>query len=231
MQGQSRSVKTDDLSLIFFKIRASRCSKTRRSWLRRARLALEKIQEISKSERHEILCVWSQSNVSHIDSAALRKLHGTVKQDHQTIESKRFTRRKFTINLIANQAINTLPSNDEYFNVRCNDARINLASERFPPVTVDCKFYCATFEAAFLLRSTGDNVAYPLLNGIRERQHPRRERIFDLKMPKLKLKIINASLKPPLNKSTKFAVDNEQTVLSVDSANSKEGWILARIMA
>jgi hypothetical protein len=77
MQGQQRTKKTEDLSLIFFNIRASREAKTRRSWMRRARLALDKRDDLTAAERHEIMAVWSQRGVSHINSAALDKLHGS----------------------------------------------------------------------------------------------------------------------------------------------------------
>lgn len=112
-QGQTRSVRTNDLHYIFFKIRETRCPKTRRSWQRRARLALAQREDLTPSERHEIACTWSQRNAHQIDSLAMSKLHGKnhAPRPEQIIEAKRFTRRKYTTKTIANQAINT-PSTD-----------------------------------------------------------------------------------------------------------------------
>jgi hypothetical protein len=78
MRGQSLSVKTSELSYIFFKIREARAANVRRSWLRRARIALESRTDLTPAERHEIICVRSQSNVSRIASPALEKFNGNV---------------------------------------------------------------------------------------------------------------------------------------------------------
>lgn len=83
MQGKNRTPKTDDLSLIFWHIRAARDAKTRRSWQRRARLALEKNTTLTPEERHEIAVTWSRADVSEIDSPALRKLSGKQKAAHE----------------------------------------------------------------------------------------------------------------------------------------------------
>lgn len=98
MQGKPRSIKSDDLPYIFFQIRATRCPKTRRSWQRRARLALAQRTDLTAAEQHEICSVWSRSNVHQIDSPALSKLHGEKHrpQPHQTVTAKSCTRRRFT---------------------------------------------------------------------------------------------------------------------------------------
>lgn len=97
MQGKSRSKKSDDLPYIFFKIRETRCAKTRRSWQRRARLALAKREDLTPAERHEICCVWGKSGSHLIDSPAMSKLHGHEHrpQPHQTISARSCTRRRF----------------------------------------------------------------------------------------------------------------------------------------
>lgn len=114
-QGKSRSFNTLDLSFIFFKIRETRCSKTRRSWQRRARLALAQRDDLTPAERHEICSVWSKPNVNQIDSPAMSKLQGKEHrpQPHQTITAKSCTRRLFEA-----------PSAR-----RCSAARTNPASE------------------------------------------------------------------------------------------------------
>lgn len=114
MQGKPRSQKSEDLPYIFFKIRESRCTKTRRSWQRRARLALAKRVDLTEAERHEICCVWSKSNVGQIDSPAMSKLQGKEHrpQPHQTISARSCTRRRFDA-----------PSVD------CNVSRSNRASD------------------------------------------------------------------------------------------------------
>ena len=229
-QGQTRSVRTNDLHYIFFKIRETRCPKTRRSWQRRARLALALREDLTPVERHEIACTWSQRNAHQIDSPALSKLHGKTHAPNreQTIKASSLYRRSFDVK---KPAYSGLAANDDQFNERYNGVRRGLFSENSPLVTVDRMLNRATFEGVFFLGLTGDSVAFDPSYGNREHLFPRREPKLNPKMPKLKQKLLNASLKPPLNKSTKFAVDNGQTVQSVDSANSKEGWILARIMA
>jgi hypothetical protein len=98
MQGKPRSIKTVDLPLIFFKIRSTRCPKTRRSWQRRARLALAKLPSLTPSEQHEIICVWSRPECNQIDSAALRKYTGSsYKLPEQTISARSCTRRRFDV--------------------------------------------------------------------------------------------------------------------------------------
>lgn len=76
MRGKERTRPTDDLSYIFFKIRETRDDKTRRSWQRRARLALAKRTDLTPAERHEVCAVWSRSDCQHIDSPALSKCLG-----------------------------------------------------------------------------------------------------------------------------------------------------------
>lgn len=76
MRGKELTRPTDDLSYIFFKIRETRDTRTRRSWQRRARLALAKRSDLTPQERHEICSVWSRSDCQHIDSPALSKCLG-----------------------------------------------------------------------------------------------------------------------------------------------------------
>lgn len=76
MQGKERTRPTDDLFYIFFNIRATRDPKTRRSWQRRARIALSKRLDLSPAERHEVCAVWSKSDCHLIDSPALSKCLG-----------------------------------------------------------------------------------------------------------------------------------------------------------
>lgn len=156
MQGKARSNRTDDLSFIFFKIRETRCSKTRRSWQRRARLALAKRDDITAAEKHEVCSVWARSNAQQIDSPAMSKLRGVDHrpQPHQTISAKSCTRRKFI--------------------ERCNDARTSLYVENIPPVTVDCTLNHEAFEVFSPPDSLGDSVTYRPLRGIRKRQRRRR---------------------------------------------------------
>lgn len=101
VRGKARTPKFDsaDLATIFYKIRACRPgdTNTRRSLMRRARLALAQTA-LSEAERHEVLCVWSRREVSQIDSPALRKLLGHVSArdgfDGQ-LAARQFTRKQF----------------------------------------------------------------------------------------------------------------------------------------
>ena len=75
-QGKEKTRPTEDLSYIFYKIRETRDSKVRRSWQRRARLALQKRTDLTPAERHEVCTVWSKSDCNRIDSPALSKCLG-----------------------------------------------------------------------------------------------------------------------------------------------------------
>lgn len=97
MRGKALTKATDDLSLIFFKIRTTRDPKTRRSWQRRARVALAKLDFLTDAERHEIACVWSHKDGIYIDSPALRKLLKMPKLESQTRPAKAYTRRRFDL--------------------------------------------------------------------------------------------------------------------------------------
>lgn len=89
--------KADDLALIFYKIRAARDTPTRRSLMRRARMALALRTDMTDSERHEVMCVWSKRDMSNVDSPALRKLFGHARDAHdwETVPARRHTRRSF----------------------------------------------------------------------------------------------------------------------------------------
>lgn len=97
MQGKSRSKKTASLSYIFFKIRSTRDTPTRRSWQRRARLALDALDYLTPAERHEISACWSKSDVTRINSPALRKLFSRKDDgsDWETIPAKKMMRAAF----------------------------------------------------------------------------------------------------------------------------------------
>lgn len=106
MQGKATTQKTADLPLIFWHIRTTRATdtKTRRSWMRRAKIALDAIDYLTPAERHEVLVVWSKNNVSRIDSPALRKLLGRptgdkdlyARTDYEHIPAKANMRAGFT---------------------------------------------------------------------------------------------------------------------------------------
>ena len=76
MQGKDRTRPTNDLGLIFYQIRTTRDKATRKSWQRRARLALAAIDTLTPAERHEIMCVWSTQECHLTNSPALNKLLG-----------------------------------------------------------------------------------------------------------------------------------------------------------
>jgi hypothetical protein len=76
MQGKDRTRPTNDLGMIFWYIRTTRDTATRRSWQRRARLALAAIEWLTNAERHEIMCVWSSEQSHLTNSPALNKLLG-----------------------------------------------------------------------------------------------------------------------------------------------------------
>lgn len=94
----SHSKATEDLALIFFKVRSARTQGERKSWQRRARIALAKLSHLTDQERHEVASVWAQPNVSRIDSPALRKLHHrTHANESETAKARQFTRAAFTL--------------------------------------------------------------------------------------------------------------------------------------
>jgi hypothetical protein len=124
MQGKPRSKKTADLPFIFFKIREARCPKTRRSWQRRARLALEQRTDLTAAEKHEICCVWSKPNLHQIDSAAMSKLLKKEHrpQPHQTISARSCTRRAFDVGVKKPSHGGLAAANDDVFSPDCGTA-------------------------------------------------------------------------------------------------------------
>lgn len=74
MQGRERTRPTNDLGLIFFHIRTTRCTKTRRSWQRRARIALSNLKHLSEKDKHEIMCTWSRDDCHMVNSESMHKL-------------------------------------------------------------------------------------------------------------------------------------------------------------
>ncbi|MBS0316672.1 MAG: hypothetical protein JSR49_06060 [Proteobacteria bacterium] len=97
MLGRSRTRPGRDLATIFFHIRTERDAKTRRSWQRRARIALAAVPGLTDAERHEIIAVWSRLDCSRIDSPAMRKLLGSgpVAPDYATIPAKSVMSARF----------------------------------------------------------------------------------------------------------------------------------------
>lgn len=170
-QGKSRSINTLDLSFIFFKIRETRCSKTRRSWQRRARLALAQRDDLTPAEKHEICSVWSRSNVAQIDSPAMSKLQGKEHrpQPHQTISARSCTRRQFAA-----------PSVD------CSVSRSSLLSDNALQHQATCKPRHALFAPETLLfqgciyqRLRRGSVECQTLNDNREHPNRRRGRMLE----------------------------------------------------
>lgn len=172
-QGKSRSVNTLDLSFIFFKIRETRCSKTRRSWQRRARLALAQRDDLTPAERHEICSVWSKPNVHQIDSPAMCKLHGKEHrpQPHQTISARSCTRRRFEAPSVH----------------RCSAARTNPALEISPHRPESCTLRSEPFSPLKLHfqgyispRFHRGSALQMLLNDSLSRQRRRRGRMLEM---------------------------------------------------
>lgn len=97
MQGRSRTRRGADLATIFFHIRTERDAKTRRSWQRRARIALAAVPGLTDAERHEICAVWSRLDCSRIDSPAMRKLlgHGPAAPEYATIPARSVMSARF----------------------------------------------------------------------------------------------------------------------------------------
>lgn len=169
MQGKPRSIKSDDLPYIFFQIRATRCPKTRRSWQRRARIALAQRTDLTPAERHEVCSVWSRSNCTQIDSPALSKLFNREHrpQPHQTVTARSCTRRRFDA-----------PSAPD-----CSVSRSNRALDSALRHPSNCKPLSVLFAPAKLLfqgyiyqRLHRGSAVQPLLSDSREHQRRRRGR-------------------------------------------------------
>ena len=97
MQGRSRTKPGLGLATIFFHIRTTRDKATRRSWQRRARLALAQMDWLTPAERHEICAVWSRADAVRIDSPAMRKLMGNraPRSEWETIPARSVMRARF----------------------------------------------------------------------------------------------------------------------------------------
>lgn len=114
---------TTDLSRIFWEIRMCRKANVRRSWMRRARLALAKRSDLTAAERHEIMCCWSRAEVCHIASPALAKLHKRpIDKACQHIPCRRYLRARFTqtgdvITKLAASVQVREAANDDWFDV------------------------------------------------------------------------------------------------------------------
>ena len=149
MHGISRTPNTLDLNTIFFKIRETRCLKTRRSWQRRARLALAKRDDLTPAERHEICSVWSRSNVSQIDSPAMSKLLKKEHrpQPHQTINAKSCTRRATGIKKPSERGL--IAANDDVFTVTCTFSRTSQPEPFYLRHQSNCRYLYAIFQYAF----------------------------------------------------------------------------------
>jgi hypothetical protein len=221
MHGLSRTPNTFDLNLIFFKIRETRDPKTRRSWQRRARLALAQRDDLTPTERHEISAVWSQHNAHQIDSPAMSKLLGKPHQPqpHQTISAKSCTRRPLGTGVKKPSVRGLVAANDDVFNADCSVSRSSPALETAPQHRAICKPRYALFQPASILfqgctyhRFDHDNGVQALLSDSRLNQRRRRGRKPEsCKVPiKTRLsKIICRSIGQPLIKVTKFSARNE----------------------
>lgn len=149
-KGKPRSFSTFDLSFIFFKIRETRCPNTRRSWMRRARIALAKLENLTDQDRHEIICVWSRSNACQIASEAMQKVLPRLPQhdDRKTLKSRCFLRQRFDANgsRIKKPSMRGLAVNDPIFNADYSADRINRPLENVPLRPA----YCTLNHGAFL---------------------------------------------------------------------------------
>ena len=166
MQGKSRSKKSEDLPYIFFKIRETRCAKTRRSWQRRARLALAKRDDLTPAERHEICSVWSNSNVNQIDSPAMSKLFKKEHrpQPHQTISARSCTRRRFDV---VTERCSVSRSNPALDSAPQHQANYTPRNALFSPLTLH-------FQGYIYQRSPRGSVEPEFLHGNRESRRRRR---------------------------------------------------------
>lgn len=146
MRGIELTRPTDDLAYIFFKIRESRWQNVRRSWQRRARLALAKRTDLTPAERHEVCAVWSKSDCSRIDSPALSKCLG---RKHIKFEGSRpassVVRRRFDVD---GQPV------DRAVNGRCSVSRKNHALDSDLRHQLNCTWLYVAFLCASL-RSQG----------------------------------------------------------------------------
>ena len=97
MKGKSLSNDKAELPLIFYKIRTVRTNAERRSWQRRARIALAARSDLTEAERHEVAAVWSKPDPERYDSPALRKLLGQAPKPErwQTKDAHAVTRAAF----------------------------------------------------------------------------------------------------------------------------------------
>ena len=115
---------TSDLARIFWEIRQCRRPNVRRSWMRRARLALAARSDLSDRERHEIMCCWSRREVGHIASPALAKLHKLpIDKACQHLPARRYFRARFTdrgdaITRLRRAVPRRVASNDDWFDVK-----------------------------------------------------------------------------------------------------------------
>ena len=181
MQGKQRTPKTDDLAFIFFKIRETRDDKTRRSWQRRARLALAKRDDLTAAERHEVCAVWSRFNCDRVNSPAMSKCRGVAHapRDYQTITAKSCTRRRFDAPSV-------------YCSVSHNSHGLDSGLHHLETYTRhDVLFLCALLlarECTFPHLHRG-SVGHSFLNDSRNRQRRLRERLQTQKRPPPKPKI------------------------------------------
>lgn len=159
-KGKPRSTRTFDLSMIFFKIRESRCMKTRRSWMRRARIALAKLENLTDQDRHEIICVWSRSNASQIASEAMKKVLPRLPHhlEGKTLKSGCFLRQRFDHDgsRIKKPSLRGLAANDPIFNADYIACRTDQPLDNSPLDSEYCTLHHVVFLSA-LLRPLVDN--------------------------------------------------------------------------
>ena len=189
MQGKPRTSAGHDLAFIFFKIRETRCTKTRRSWQRRARMALAQRPDLSPAERHEICAVWSRMDCHRVNSPAMSKLQGKehAPRDYQTITAKSCTRKAF-----------------QSVSADCSAARIGHDLKNAPHHRANCTLHHVAFSPLTILfqgciyrRLRRDSDERRLLSDSRSNQRRRRGRKLDPCKPKKtrKMRLFSSSQK------------------------------------
>jgi hypothetical protein len=114
---------TGDLSRIFWEIRQCRVPNLRRSWMRRARLALAANHRLTDAQRHEVMCVWSRRECSQIFSEALGLVTGNApSRAFCHLRAKRYLRARFmpdgqAISRLGNRFKVGKAANDDFYDV------------------------------------------------------------------------------------------------------------------
>jgi hypothetical protein len=216
-QGKAKTLKTDDLSYIFFKIRETRDSKVRRSWQRRARLALAKRTDLTPAEQHEVCAVWSKSDCNRIDSPALSKCLG---RKHIKFEGSRpascVVRKLFDDQ--GQPLKKSTPSERHY-----TDDHTNPSLEIAPHRPESCTFGYAAFSPSTILfhgyiyqRSHHDSDGRRFSSDNRANQRRRRGRMTEKRKAPQKTQISELFLK-----SQRKSFSNHETVKRHEMCSKK----------